>query len=281
MKVLVIDDSYRKSNKYLGNGGFCIDINHYRSITDDLISIKTEFGIPEDIEIKWSPRRNTFLWNFPRRRELYERIIDLIEKYNCTILCSVCDLKQCYGYALHDWSIDKSKLWATQLQLRYIIERFETPYLKQNEEQGIVICDNYSSHEGDKELLKQVYEDIKSGTNYRDFHNVCLTVTTISEYCFPLQIADVVTGIIVSSLDGSSFGLQHFERVAKCFLMNPHEGATSFASILSGSVLGFGLKLFPDSFNVQGNKLFEGLDRKFIHTNDGLVTRNPSITANP
>jgi hypothetical protein len=84
----------------------------------------------------------------------------------------------------------------------------------------------------------------------------------------------VVVGIVVSALSGSQYGIELFEDAAKMFLTNPHKKSKSWGSVFSSAILGYGLKLFPQKFQWEKRKIFEGLDAKYAVTDEGLKERN-------
>jgi len=64
--------------------------------------------------------------------------------------------------------------------------------------------------------------------------------------------------------------LKLFDDISLLFLKNPHKGAIGFGSIISSSVIGFGLILFPRNFKIRGMELFEQIDKKYIYTDKGI-----------
>ena len=70
MKILFIDDCYRKDETYLGHGGFCIDQAHLRTLSNDLSKLKETYKIPYNVELKWSPGKRHYLrTNFEGNRQ--------------------------------------------------------------------------------------------------------------------------------------------------------------------------------------------------------------------
>lgn len=272
MHVIFLDDSHRR-NGYLGHGGFCIKDSDIGQLNTEIAKLKDDFHIPQDVELKWSPEPEHYLnTKFEgSRRQLYRKAISILHKCNTTAVCAVHDTKNCYGFTHNNWEPERLRLWATKQQIKYIAERFERPYLHTCDDNGLMVIDQYGGQEGQKSITEQASQDIYLGTKYRQFEKLCiLPLTTRALYCPPLQLADIVVGIIVASLDGSNYALEHFEETAKLFLKNPHEKAISFASSFSAAVLGYGLTLFPQTFRTRGLELFVQLDSKYIHTSEGL-----------
>jgi len=263
----------------LGYGGFSIDESEVRTLISDIIAIKSEFGIPRWVNLKWSPSPRHFLRTkfTGDRQELNRKIIGLLYKHNAVIICAVHDLNDCYGVRLYNWNFERTRLWATKQQLKFIAERFKTPHLSASGDNGSVIADHYSDIEGEKSLIREASEALEYGTDFRVFQKICMPpLTATPSDCPPLQVADITVGVIVSSLAGNRYGLELFEDVATLFLKNPHEGVTSFASVLSSAVLGFGLTLFPKSFRLKGIDIFKELDLKYVYTNDGFILKTHS-----
>lgn len=276
MKILFIDDCYRNDKKYLGHGGFCIDATNVRTLVNDVSMLKKKYKMPYNIELKWSPDPGHYLrTNFEGdRQKLYKDAILLLHKYEASIICAVHDLKECYGIQLYGWDMKRSISWAAKQQFKFLAERFERPYLEKNNDVGIVIADHYSDKKGESAIIEEINLATIFGTEFQKFEKMCMIpIMTLSEYCPPVQLADLVVGIVVCSLANSRYALDIFDDIALLFLKDPHENALSFASIYSNSVLGFGLKLFPLSFKPKGISLFQQIDKKYICTNEGIKKR--------
>lgn len=274
MHVLFLDDSYNKREKYLGHGGFCIQDSQISHLIKEIEDLKSSYGIPRNIELKWSPDPSHYLnTKFTgSRRQLWKDAIKILCNHNTNVICVVHDLKDCYGVKTYGWDPERTRIWATKQQLKYISERYEKPYLSTCGDCGLIIADEYGGKERESSITEQVSWDISSGTKYRQFERLSIhPLTTISKYCSPLQLADLVIGIVVASLASSRFALKFFENIAKLFLINPHERSITFACTFSRAVLGFGLTLFPRDFrDNRGMKLLNELDLKYIYTTEGL-----------
>lgn len=276
MKLLFLDDSLQRDRNYLGYGGFCIDESEVVNLTADVSELKHRFGIPEKVELKWSPEPRHYLRVGFRgsRQELYKACIDLLRDHGTCVVCAVHSLNDCYGKALYGWDTRQIILWATKSQLKFLAERFEKPYMSIGDDKGLMISDQYGDRREESTLLEDISDILRSGTQFRQFERICMPpLMTDSRFCLPLQLADIVVGIIVSALADNKYGVELFAEVAMLFLKNPHEGAISFASTISSSVLGYGLILFPASFRPRGLKLFQEIDDRFIYTDEGIRER--------
>ncbi|MDD4230794.1 MAG: DUF3800 domain-containing protein [Dehalococcoidales bacterium] len=273
MWILFLDDSYQKFNcrKYLGYGGFCLKADRIKNLTQGIATLKRQYGIPDIVDLKWSPEPNHLLRTTfqGRRHQLYSGAISLLQENNASIICAVHHLDSCYGIRLHGWDFNRTRLWATKQQCKFIAERFESVRLAKDNEPGLIVADHYSDVEGEKSLIQEVGKDFQNGTGYSNFKNLCIPPLTASPlYCTPIQLADIIVGIIVASIIGNRHGLDLFEDVAKMFVLDPHDAALSFASTFSDGALGWGLKLFPSEFAKTGQTLFANLDQRYIYKSE-------------
>jgi len=267
VKVLFLDDSYHRSKKYLGYGGFVVDGSDVRAIANDVAELKRSWKIPERVELKWSPPPDHYLrTTFKGKREdLYREAIGLLADYSAQVIVAAHDLEECYGVKVHGWDFPRAKLWAAKQQFRYIAERFERPCLSQAADAGLVIADQYESKAGEVAIVRDAALVLAYGTEFQRFENVSIIpLVTISAFCPPIQLADLVVGIVVSTLAGSPYGAALFDDVAKLFLLNPHENAESFASMFSAAALGFGLIMFPRDFRSRGREIMKGMDDSYV-----------------
>jgi hypothetical protein len=269
MKFLFLDDSYQKNAKLLGHGGFCVDAAILKELISDITDLKRRYKIPQRVELKWSPDPHHFLrTEFKyKRSDLYRECIGILDKWDTPIICSIHSLSDCYGYKLHGWDLNDTKLWAAQEQFKYISERFEKPYLSSTKSFGLIVADNFADKDSERTLIRELSSCLTHGTEYNRFEKICMTPLMVnSVYNLPLQIADIVIGIIVSSFADNHYGLELFDDVGKLFFKNPHEGALSFASTFTSSVIGYGLKVFPSDLKKKARSLLKELDKKYFYT---------------
>lgn len=126
--------------------------------------------------MKWSPSRDHFLrTNFRGdRQQIYKELIGLLHKYNASIISAVHDLSDCFGIRNYNWDLNRAVLWATKQQFKFIAERFEKPFLESNNDLGIIIADKYSENKGEISILKDIFEAVTFGTEYRRFNRICM-----------------------------------------------------------------------------------------------------------
>lgn len=279
MRVLFLDDSYVRHNRYLGYGGFCIDGNAIRDLDQDIIEIKNHYRVPQQIELKWSPPKDHFLRRRFKgvRHELYKDIVNALAKHQARVLCAVHGLNDCFGVRIHGWSDERVSLWAVKQQLQFLAERFENNDLAAHAEQGIIISDRYGDRGDEGDLIQDFSFTMIVGTSYSPLRRIALPpLMADSKHTNLIQAADVITGIIVATLGGSKHGIALFEDVARLFITHPHHDAISFCSMFSPAVLGYGLKLFPSGFQPDGLCHLQELDHKYTVTNEGLKVREPT-----
>ena len=81
MQIFFIDDSeqeyLRVLDPFIGLGGIVIDESKISDCCADLADIRKRHSIPPDEEIKWSPRRNSWIYN------------NLVgdDRKTCTVIC--------------------------------------------------------------------------------------------------------------------------------------------------------------------------------------------------
>jgi len=267
MKVLFLDDSFNAEKNYQGYGGFCIDADNIHQLSDEIQALKRRKRIPWDVELKWSPSRNHYLRNKYKgsRNDLYREALAILRQNKAQLFCAIHDLKQCYGVTEHGWNKNEARLWATKEQLKYLTERFQRTILKNQQMYGLIISDNYASRRGEKAIVKQATADIVRGTIFQKFDYVSLVpLMADSKYCFPIQLADLVTGITVAFFAKGKYGLELFPDIVDLFAYNPHQRSISFSSIYSESVIGVGIKLFPRELKREVKDLLDDLDKKYL-----------------
>ena len=271
VKILYLDDSYRREERILGYGGYHVDGAAMRRIGDDVAALKNHYGIPPAVELKWAPPRDHFLRTrfTGRRHELYRDALAILERNGARVMCAVHFLNECYPLSLHGWTVDRTIRWAAKQQLKFLAERFQRPCLASGDDCGLIIVDEFGSREGQEALIEGFSLHMLLGTEYETLDRIgALPLTTSSKRSPHVQLADIVTGVIVAALAGSRYGVDLFEHVARCFLYNPHEGSQGFASLLSTAVLGYGLKVFPRGCCTKVEPLFTELDRRYIVTGE-------------
>jgi hypothetical protein len=257
----------------LGLGGFIAEDSILRSIGDELKAVKVAAGLPADTELKWSPPPGHFLRdNFSGSREdLYRSAISILARSQAEVVCAVHFLNECHGVKLHGWPIQKAAAWASRHQLRYISERFQRPCLSRSNEWGLIVCDEAGARDEDEDRIEEFLVDLERGTPFEHLDRVVMApIPAKSKFLPHLQFADLVVGIITGSIAGGKHARALFGEIGPLFLRQSLQDTSIISSTLSGTVVGFGLKLFPTQLGNSVQPLFSELDRKYIVTQDGL-----------
>ena len=174
VQILFLDDSATKDSWHVGYGGFCIDADALQALSTDLLEVKTRFGLPSGVEIKWSPDKTHYLRTkfVGVRHELYRAVIDVLGRHDARVICAVHALKECYGVALHGWDRNRATRWAVRQQLRFICERYERPYLTSLSCEGLIVCDEHDN-KTEQHLAAQAFVADKAlGTHYETLDHI-------------------------------------------------------------------------------------------------------------
>jgi hypothetical protein len=262
VKILFLDDSFTGASWFSGYGGFACDAQKVRPIADAITTVKDQFGIPHNIEIKWSPPPDHFLrTDFAgSRHELYESVIAAVGQHGGVVLCAVFELKECYGVKLHGWDRRQAQLWAAKKQLRYLAERFERPICTSSGRHGLIVCDQYSSRDDEDVIAAQAHYDMFFGTDYQKMDTLAhVPLIGSSSYSPLLQAADVIIGAVTSAMSRGQYGVALFPAIARLLLQDPIIGIAR----PSAGALGYGLKVMPDTAEGRVRKLFGELDQMY------------------
>ncbi len=263
MKVLFLDDSYQKNSKLLGYGGFCVAGEKLRALSDSLADLKRDYRIPLKVELKWSRPPNHYLSkNFKGSfSSLTHDAIAILRKYDCKVLAAAHSLKECYGVKIHGWPIPQAIKWATKKQLGYLSERFDNNLLDPATDQGIIIIDNMPSRESESALIGSYSIDMMFGSEYSSFDRIALVpMLADSKHCTQIQLADLVIGILISAVSGSTYALQFLDDLAPIFIHDPGKKCTNYWSTWTSAVLGYGFVLFPQSLKKSAQSVFAQVD---------------------
>lgn len=273
MQLLFLDDSFHKQSWHLGYGGFAIEASSLKPLAEEVALLKADVGLPPSAEIKWSPPPGHPLRTKLKgtRHDLYQRAIAILHRHGARALCAVHALRECYGVAHHKWTRDRAVRWAAHQQLRFLAERFAAPLLSTVDDEGLVICDHYSSRTDDVKATESFRHDLAQGTDYATLERIPhVMLMADSKHSPAIQLADVVVGVATSALAGNKYGGALFPHLAPILLSNPH----TFAGSPSTSILGYGFKVFPVSATGSARQLFSELDANHVITREGWRARS-------
>jgi len=229
MNFLFIDDTEQIRKRYVGIGGVIFHDERIDNLFSMFRSIKSLHGIPSDEEIKWSPRRDSWIYRNlvgDKRTAAYSDILNLVGMFSGKAMVAV-TLRD-----MTSFDVIEAK-WKC---IEFITERFQFFCQAQEDKNGIIIADFPSSKKDEKELLKDYYRLLDEGTSYVKPTNVIMNLLTTESHLNPgLQLADLVTGVTTALCTKHRDYALPFWSTIKGKL---------YRSIY-GSVKGCGLKIFP------------------------------------
>lgn len=229
MNILFIDDTEQFAKKYVGIGGVIFHDDSIEGLCNLFRYKKKVHGIPDNEEIKWSPRRDSWIHKNlveGKRLSAYSDILDLLNSFGGKVIVAIVQR-------------DESKQSSTEAKwncIEFITERFQF-YLQSHEDKGgLIIADFPGSGTEEKQLLQDYYQLLDKGTRYVQPSNIVMNLlTTESHLNPPLQVADLVVGITTGMCTPHrDYPTQYWNILKRNFHRNQ-----------SGKVMGCGLKIFP------------------------------------
>ena len=242
MNILFIDDTGQNKDKYVGIGGVIFQDECINNLFSMFRSKKEAYGIPAEEEIKWSPRRNSWIFKNlrnDRRNSAYTDILGLVRLFKGKLLVAV---------SQRDAS-KQSLIEAKWKCIEYVTERFQFYLQAREDRKGLIIADFAGSGKEEKKLLRDYYQLLEKGTKYVKPSNIIMNLLTTESHLNPaLQIADLVVGITTGMcIPRRNYALQYWDIVKRNFHRNQN-----------GEVMGCGLKVFP-------NELVEEIHATLFH----------------
>jgi hypothetical protein len=229
MNILFIDDTEQMEKRYVGMGGVIFNDNSIPNLFSMFTHAKESHSIPASEEIKWSPRKGSWIFENLRgekRIAAYSAILNLIRLFGGKIITAVM-----YRY-MTSYNVREAK-WKC---IEFVTERFQMFLQSQEDKNGIIIADFPGSGTEEKKLLSDYYQLLDSGTRYIKPSNLVMNILTTESHLNPgLQIADLVVGITTSMCTSHNAYASNFWHIVKESL---HQSA-------GGIVIGCGIKIFP------------------------------------
>jgi hypothetical protein len=230
VNILFIDDTEQSNRKYVGVGGVIFHDDYLNNLFTLFNQKKTSHGIPPKEEIKWSPRKGSWIAKNligENRISAYSDILGLVGSFKGKVIVAVVQRdapKQ--GLREAKWKC-----------IEFVTERFQF-YLQVHEDRkGLIIADFPGSGKEEKKLLKDYYQLLEKGTKYVKPSNIVMNLLTTESHLNPsLQVADLVVGIATGMCTPQRhYALQYWDIVKRNFHRNQN-----------GEVMGCGLKVFPN-----------------------------------
>lgn len=235
MDVFFADDSVqRPSRRGLGKlvafGGIAFDETKLAPFSTAVNEILVGYGVPPDVELKWSPdpRKDRWLhdeFKDPERRSCYDDVLRAAREHGGRAIVVV-------------WDTGRTSLKGSEAFDRcvdYVFERIET-HLQKAGRLGLVVADRPGGGKPEEDaFLRSFLLRVTLGTEYKKGESVQLNVlTTPSHLLRHLQAADLVTGIAAGSVGGNRYALALAASLKPLLLRNA-----------LGTIGGTGLKLVP------------------------------------
>ena len=230
MNILFIDDTVQLNKKYVGVGGVIFHDDYPNNLFNLFNQKKASHGIPPNEEIKWSPRKNSWIAKNligENRISAYSDILGLVRSFKGKLIIAVVQR-----------DASKQGLMEAKWQcIEFVTERFQF-YLQAHEDRkGLIIADFPGSGKEEKKLLQDYYQLLEKGTKYVKPSNIVMNLLTTESRLNPaLQVADLVVGITTGMCTPRrDYALQYWDIVKRDFHRNQN-----------GEVMGCGLKVFPN-----------------------------------
>lgn len=229
MNILFIDDTEQVEKRYVAIGGVIFHDERIENLFSMFSSIKSIYGMPSDEEIKWSPRRDSWIYRNlvgDKRIAAYSHLLSLVSMFSGRAIIAV---------TLRDMT-SFNPVEAKWKCIEFITERFQFFLQAQEDKNGIIIADFPGSGEDEKRLLADYYQLLDEGTDYVKPSNVVMNLLTTESHLNPgLQIADLVVGVTTAMCTPRNDYASNFWHIVAS---NLHQSADSI-------VMGCGLKIFP------------------------------------
>lgn len=258
MDIFFADDSTQKSRRemmgsVISLGGVLVTEEALRPLTAAIDKIANEFHIPNGVELKWSPKKNSWIYenlHSNKREQCYRQVLETAVAHHVKAIVICWDT----GHG------NKKPADAFDTCVDYLFERLSVNLAKR-ETTAIVVADRPGGGKSQEdEFLRSFVERFERGTDYVVPDHVLLNVlTTPSHLVRHLQLADLVTGIttaMVCAMD--QFAGPLFPIVQEMFITNT-----------AGGIAGTGLKVAPNGLeNLYHWVLKEG----FLHKGGGALS---------
>ena len=257
MEVFFADDSTQNGarkgmGKVIGVGGILVEERVLRGLSHSVDEIASKFGIPRGEELKWSPRRGSWIYenlHGEHRAQCYTQVLQAASAHNVRAIVACWDTGR-------TWRKGKE---AFRENVKYLFERV-TMHLEERDSHAIFIADRPGGgKDQEEEFLSEFVTHVQEGTEYVDADRVLLNVLTTSSHLLRhLQLADLVTGITTSMVCGS------YEHAQGLFA---HVQPILIKHRTTAAVGGTGLKVSPRELT---NLYHWVLKEKFYHTGGGV-----------
>lgn len=235
MQFFFADDSAQQGarsgmGKIVAFGGVLIAADQLRPLSDKIDAIAEKFGIPNKEEIKWSPKKGSWIHGNlqgDNRASCYKEILSAALDSDCKAVVAACDFKM----------RNLKPEWGFERCVTYALERIST-HLSKASDQAVIIADRPSGgHKEADQFLAAFLEHLSSNRNHMLEETFSMNMLTAQSHMSRhLQIADLVVAISTAMVAGQTkWAAEYFEIVKAMMLRN-----------VLGYAGGTGLKVYPD-----------------------------------
>jgi len=236
MRFFFADDSTQKGARagmganILGFGGVLVSGDRLRSLGAEVDKIASGFGIPANEEIKWSPRKGSWIYDKLKgdeRQACYSSILQCAVEHGCQAVVAVLDYEM--RNLKQEWGFERS--------VDYALERIST-YLSNVREEAVIVADHPAGgHKQSEKFIVAFAERLASEHNHLLADTFALNMLTAHSHMVRhLQIADLVVAITTAMVAGQvKYAAPYFKIVREMLLKNA-----------TGYIGGCGLKVYPD-----------------------------------
>jgi hypothetical protein len=207
VRLVFLDDSVQREpiprrgmGELVAVGAVVVPEGSVKPYADDLASIKAEIGVPADEEIKWKPKKGTFLGSASGAdvQELRRRLLQAALDREIRSAVVIWDRGRV------PWERDR----VAPTILGYLYERVEM-HLNDHQALGMIIADKPGGgHAEDAKWLAASLPLTESGTTNVKAEQVVLPiVTAASDHVPHLQLADLVVAATTAAVAGRKSGL--------------------------------------------------------------------------
>lgn len=216
--------------KLVAFGGLLLDGSNLRELSNATDSILGEFGVPENEEVRWSPRKGSWIYENlcgDTRLACYSRTLQAAAHAGGSVAVAVCDPDM----------RDLKPEWGFERCVTYALERIST-YLTNESAEAVIICDRPSGGPKQADKFLEAYVDhLASEFNHMLAESFAMNMLTApSQMVRHLQIADLIVSITTAMASGNTkWAEPYFDFVRGMMLTNSlvYVGVT-------------GLKVYPD-----------------------------------
>lgn len=235
MQFFFADDSAQKGcregmGRVVAFGGVLVDASRLKPLAKRIDTILSDHGIPPDEEVKWSPRKGSWIYENLKdeaRISCYSSILQAASEAECKAIVALCD------YEMRNLKPE----WGFERCVTYALERVSTYLTKANEE-GVIIADRPSGgHKEADQFLAAFTEHLSNEKNHMLEETFSLNLLTAPSHMVRhLQLADLVVSITTAMVAGQTkWASQYFESIKGMFVRN-----------VLGYIGGTGVKVYPD-----------------------------------